>query len=227
MENTIIKNVPELVEKARKETIEGVFAEAFRKAALADYDLSRIPGIEKIREKALEDLNGIEPVAATADAPAIDGKPGIKDLLIPLNAELNDHSKREGDEGYRPKAEVRKNIALIEANIRKHEEFILQCDEEITNIRKGAQTSMQVAANLIDRIKYVESYEFKLADLPEAKPDEAVQPLEKIHDPKTADQPLDPAKARTIEGSVGVAEHKETTPESTVAPSTPAETPAA
>lgn len=201
-----------LTEHARKESVEGVYSEAFRKAALADYDLTRIPGIEKLRENAITILN--------ADN-------GLKASLIPLEAELADHTKREGDEGYRPKAEVRADIKKIEANIRKHEEFVLQCDEEIVAIKKGAQTNKQVAANLIARVKFLEEYTFDIADLPTATPEEAVQPVEKIHDPKTADQPLNPEKARTIEGAVGVAEHKETTPEDTVAPSAPAEVPAA
>lgn len=224
--DTIIKNVPELTDKARKESVEGIFGEAFRKAALADYDLMRIPGIEKVREAALATLNGTPAQPQEGDKPFVDGKPGLKDALEALEKELGDHSKHEGDEGYRPKAEVRSAVKKLEGEIRKHEEFILQCDEEIVNIRKGAQTNKQVAANLLDRIRFIESYSFDLAQLPTARPEEAVQPIEKIHDPKTADQPLNPEKAKSIEGAVSVAEHAETTPESTLA-STPAETPAA
>ena len=168
---------------SRKESIEGVYAEAFRKAALADYDLTRIPGINKIRDAALDVLNK---------------EGGLRDQLTALETELGDHSKHQGDEGYKPKADVREEIKALEANIRKHEEFCLQCEENIVNINKGAQQSKQVAANLLDRCNFFDTYVFDLAALPSPIAAEEVQPLEKIHDPKTADQPTNPEAAREV-----------------------------
>lgn len=168
---------------AVKESTQAIFAEAFRKVALADYDLSRIPGIEVIRDKALDTLNK-------------DG--GLRDDLKRFEAMLEDHSLKEGDAGYRPKADVRNEIKNIERTIRVHEEFCLQCEEEVTTIKRATQQSKQVASNLLDRCRFIQEYAFNIATLPAPKASEAVKEIADIHDPKTADQPTNPEAAREV-----------------------------